>query len=64
MNAEAFKRIAASTAGTPTLLVTESEGLSRKGACINFVLVDDHLKLEINKKAILKAEASTLLPSC
>lgn len=46
------KRIAASTAGTPTLLVTESEGLSRKGACINFVLVDDHLKLEINKNNI------------
>jgi hypothetical protein len=47
-----IKRIAASTADTPTLLVTESEGLSRKGACINFVLVDDHLKLEINKTNI------------
>jgi hypothetical protein len=46
------KRIASSTADTPTLLVTESEGLSRKGACINFVLVDDHLKLEINKTNI------------
>jgi hypothetical protein len=46
------KHIAATTAGTPTLLVTESEGLSRKGACINFVLVDDHLKLEINKNNI------------
>lgn len=49
---DSVKRIAASTAGTPTLLVTESEGLSRKGACINFVLVDDHLKLEINKNNI------------
>jgi hypothetical protein len=49
---DSVKRIAASTAGTPTLLVTESEGLSRKGACINFVLVDDHLKLEINKTNI------------
>ncbi|HUP12758.1 MAG TPA: YfiR family protein [Niastella sp.] len=47
-----MKRIAASTAETPTLLVTESEGLSHKGACINFVLVDDHLKLEINKTNI------------
>lgn len=47
-----IKRIAATTANTPTLLVTESEGLSRKGACINFVLVDDRLKLEINKKNI------------
>jgi hypothetical protein len=42
------KRIAASTEGEPTLLVTESKGLSRKGACINFVLVDDNLRLEIN----------------
>lgn len=47
-----LKRIAATTAGTPTLLVTESEGLSRKGACINFVIVDDRLKLEINKSNI------------
>jgi hypothetical protein len=51
-SSNSIKRIAASTAGTPTLLVTESEGLSRKGACINFVLVDDHLKLEINKTNI------------
>jgi len=47
-----IKRIAASTAGAPTLLVTESEGLSRKGACINFMVVDDRLKLEINKTNI------------
>jgi hypothetical protein len=46
------KRIAANTAGTPTLLVTESEGLSRKGSCINFVIVDDRLKLEINRSNI------------
>lgn len=51
-SSSSIKRIAATTAGTPTLLVTESEGLSRKGACINFVLVDDHLKLEINKANI------------
>lgn len=47
-----IKRIATTTATSPTLLVTESEGLSRKGACINFVLVDDRLKLEINKTNI------------
>jgi len=46
------KRIAAVTAGTPILLVTESEGLSRKGSCINFIIVGDHLKLEINKTNI------------
>jgi hypothetical protein len=49
---ENVKRIAANTAGTSTLLVTESEGLSRKGSCINFVIVDDRLKLEINKNNI------------
>ncbi|WP_165760492.1 YfiR family protein [Niastella populi] len=46
------KRIVAKTAGTPTLLVTESEGLSRKGSCINFIVINDHLKLEINKTNI------------
>lgn len=51
-SSNSIKRIANTTANTPTLLVTESEGLSRKGACINFVLVDDHLKLEINKANI------------
>jgi len=47
-----IKRIAASTTGMPMLLVSESEGVARKGSCINFVVVDDHLKLEINKTAI------------
>lgn len=49
---ESIKRIATITAGTPTLLVTESEGVTRKGSCINFIIVDDHLKLEINKNNI------------
>jgi len=48
------KRIAACTAGTPTLLVSETEGVIRKGSCINFVVVDDHLKLEISKVNIEK----------
>jgi len=49
-----IKRIAACTAGTPTLLVSETEGLTRKGSCINFIVVDDHLKLEISKTNIEK----------
>ncbi len=44
-----LKRIALLTAGTPTLIITESGGLARKGSCINFITVDDRLKLEINK---------------
>ena len=49
-----IKRIAAVTANTSTLLVTELEGLAHKGSCINFIIVDDHLKLEINKTNIEK----------
>ncbi len=47
-----IKNIVAKTAGTSTLLVSESDGLAQKGSCINFVVVSDHLKLEINKSNI------------
>ncbi|HSZ34117.1 MAG TPA: YfiR family protein [Puia sp.] len=47
-----LKKIAARTAGSPILLVSESDGLALKGACINFIIVSDHLKLEINKNNI------------
>lgn len=48
------KKIAAATTGAPVLLVTETDGMARKGSCINFTIVDDHLKLEINKNNIEK----------
>jgi YfiR/HmsC-like len=44
-----MKKIASRTAGTSILLVSESEGLAQKGGCINFCIVSDRLKLEINK---------------
>ena len=47
-----LKKIAARTAGIPILLVSEEEGLAQKGSCINFVIADDRLKLEINKTNI------------
>ncbi len=47
-----LKKIALRTAGNPILLVSESDGLALKGACINFTIVSDHLKLEINKNNI------------
>ena len=47
-----LKKIAARTAGTPTLIVSEEEGLAQKGSCINFIIVDDRLKLEFNKTNI------------
>jgi len=47
-----LKKIASRTSGSSMLLVSESEGLAQKGSCINFVIVADHLKLEINKNNI------------
>jgi glutamine amidotransferase PdxT len=47
-----IKKIVARTGDTPVLLISESEGLASKGACINFIIVSDHLKLEINKNNI------------
>ncbi|MCW3121540.1 MAG: hypothetical protein JWQ38_1032 [Flavipsychrobacter sp.] len=47
-----LKRIALVTEGKPILIVSENNGLIRKGACINFIIVDDHLKLEFNKSNI------------
>ena len=44
-----LKRIVAVTLHSPVLIVTESEGLVRKGSCINFLVEDDHLTLEFNK---------------
>lgn len=47
-----LKKINSRTAGSSILLVSESEGLAMKGSCINFIIVSDHLKLEINKNNI------------
>ena len=48
-----LKRIVLLTTDTPVLLITEENGLAKKGACINFIIVDDRIKLEINKNNIL-----------
>lgn len=47
-----LRRIVTATEGMATLLVTESPGMAHKGACINFIMVDDHIKLEMNKNNI------------
>lgn len=49
-----IKKIATATANFPMLIVTAEEGLAQKGSCINFIIEDDRLKLEINKKNILQ----------
>jgi len=47
-----LKKIVIVTDGTSTLLMSESYGLASKGSCINFIIVAEHLKLEINKNNI------------
>jgi hypothetical protein len=59
-----LKRIAILTASAPILIISESDGLARKGSCINFIMVDDRLKLEINKSNVERRDlgiASELL---
>ena len=47
-----LKKIAILTAGAAILIISESEGLALKGSCINFITVDERLKLEINKSNV------------
>lgn len=47
-----IKKISTRTVGIPVLLISEDEGPARKWSCINFMIVDDRLKLEINKRNI------------
>lgn len=49
-----LKKIVAKTEGLPVLLIGEEEGMSTRGTCINFMIVNDRLKLEINKNTIEK----------
>ena len=47
-----IRKITLRTAGDPILIVTEMDGRSPEGSCINFSIVSDHLQLYINKKNI------------
>jgi hypothetical protein len=47
-----LKKLAARTSGLSILFVSEFPGLATKGSCINFIVIDEHLKLEINKSNI------------
>jgi hypothetical protein len=49
---DSIRKITLRTAGSPILIVTESEERSPGGSCINFSVVSDHLHLYINKKNI------------
>lgn len=47
-----LKKIVTQNTKAPVLLITEADGLSRKGSCINFNVIDEHLKLEFNQTNI------------
>ncbi len=47
-----LRKFSAMTAGTSTLIVTESPGSAKKGSCISLAIVNEHLKMEINKNTI------------
>jgi hypothetical protein len=47
-----LKKISATTVGAPVLIITEYNGLAHKGSCINFITLNDRLKIEINKKNV------------
>jgi len=53
-----LKKIVAFTSGYPILVVTESAGLASRGSCINFLIIHEHLKLEINKTTIEQRDLS------
>jgi hypothetical protein len=46
--------IAAKLASNPTLILSETEGGSKKGAGINFIIVEDKMKFELNKSVLEK----------
>ena len=47
-----LRRVVDVTEGKPVLILTERSGMISKGACINLVIVSDHLKLEFGKTNI------------
>jgi hypothetical protein len=50
-----FNRVIEKVKEWSTLVITEKNGLSERGSCINFVLIDNKLNFEINKTAIDQA---------
>jgi len=51
---ESFTKLIDGLRNKPILLVTEREGLAKKGSCINFLLVDGKLKFEVNNNSFEK----------
>lgn len=47
-----FEEIKAKIAGQSTLTITDKNGLGQKGSCINFRVVNNRLKFELNQGAV------------
>ena len=47
-----FEQIQATLGAKPTLIITDKEGLGKRGSDINFKLVNNRLALELNKAAL------------
>ena len=47
-----FEQIQATIGAKPTLIITDKEGLGKKGSDINFKLVNNRLAFELNKAAL------------
>jgi len=47
-----FENVKNIVTGKPILTITDSSNLGKKGSCINFKVIDDKLKFEINQAAI------------
>lgn len=50
-----FDNVKNATAGKSILTVTDSFNLGKKGSCINFKVIDDKLKFEINQSSMNSA---------
>lgn len=60
-----FDEIKASTTGKSVLTITDGIGMSQKGSCINFRVIDGKLKFELNQSTVTSAnlKVSTQLSS-
>jgi hypothetical protein len=54
LKANLFPAILSKLSGTPTLIITDTEGLATKGGGINFRTIDNKMKFELNSDAIEK----------
>jgi hypothetical protein len=48
--------VSAKMAGKPTLIVTEADGLIKKGSGINFIVIDGKLRFELNRSTLKSAD--------